>query len=106
MINETDKYATLTDFLNLHNIKEVDDFNPILLRIDRVLCNDPSVLGNIRLSLFDRACINGLRDWVSANPKLAASIVNQWKMTNKVVSYVEKKPVTHEPRAFGYDPCN
>lgn len=106
MINETDKYATLTDFLNIHNIKKVDGFNPILLRIDRVLCNDPSVLGDIRLSLFDRACLNGLRDWVSANLKLAEFIVNEWLLTNKSVSYVEKLPITHEPRAFGYNPCN
>ena len=51
MINEKDKYTTLTDFLNIHSLKEVDGFNPILLRIDRVLCNDPSVLGDIRLSI-------------------------------------------------------
>jgi|TARA_R110000823_G_scaffold180615_2_gene312899 hypothetical protein len=105
VINEKDKYATLTDFLNIHSLKEVDGFNPILLRIDRVLCNDPSVLGDIRLSLFDRACLNGLRDWVSANPSLADSEANKWSLTNKIIPYVEM-PITHKPLDQGYDPCN
>ena len=105
MINETDKYATLTDFLNLHKLKEVDDFNPILLRIDRVLCNDVTVLGDIRLSLFDRACLTGLRDWVLANPRLAVSEACDWLLTNNSIPYVAK-PIAYKDRASGYDPCN
>jgi hypothetical protein len=71
MLNQTDKYATLSDFFNLHGIAEHPDARVIIQKIDEVIANTNN--------FFDVVCLYGLSDLVLRNPSFATGEAYAWR---------------------------
>jgi|TARA_R110000772_G_scaffold169863_1_gene281757 hypothetical protein len=71
MLNQDDKYTTLSDIFNLHGIAKHPNSYDIIQKIDEVIANTASS--------FDVACLYGLRDLVFHNPCFATGEAYAWR---------------------------
>ena len=91
MLNQTDIYQSISDFLSLHSL--IDDlaswksspshmiYDAVWVKIDDVLDQDDDPMLSDGENMFDRACLHGLRDWMECNPHEAVQEARQWGIT-------------------------